>query len=406
MSGVQESRSAGMTSRERVHAALSHKEPDRVPYDLGSLGPTGISLEAHANLLVHLGRRERAELGDLSNQRAKPSEAFLKDFGIDTRPVRCRAQRSWKMDLQEDREYFFYYDEWGVGRKMARQGGHHYFIFHHPLEAVDTADLARFPWPDPEDPARLDGVEEEMGRQEQDAQPAFVLGGPFSQGLLQFAAQLEGSVRFFTNLALDPYRAEWILEKLLELKFRFYRAALGRLGRKVDVVCESDDLGHQHSQWISADMFRKVIKPRYTSLFSSIKKESGAKVLFHSCGAIYPLIPEIADMGADILNPVQVGAAGMGDTRKLKREFGDALTFWGAGVDVQQTLPFESPSRVEDEVRRRIEDLAPGGGFVFAATQTIQPETPPENIVAMWKALQRYGIYHSDERDPAATRQD
>ena len=386
-----------MTSRDRVRTALSHREPDRVPYDLGSLGPTGISLEAHANLLAHLRRDERAELGDLSSQRARPSEAFLKDFGVDTRPVRVRPQRAWKMNLLEDEEYSFYYDEWGVGRKMARAGGHHYFIFHHPLEGVETADLSRFPWPDPEDPARLDGAEEEMARQERDAHPAFVLGGPFSQGLLQFAAQLEGSVRFFTNLALDRYRAEWILDKLLDLKFRFYRKTLARLGGKVDVITESDDLGHQHSQWISADMFRALIKPRYGSLFSSLKKEFGVKVLFHSCGAIYPLIPEIAEMGADILNPVQVGAAGMGDTRKLKREFGDALTFWGAGVNVQQTLPFEAPSRVEDEVRRRIEDLAPGGGFVFAATQTIQPETPPENIMAMWKALRDYGVYRSGE---------
>ena len=386
-----------MTSRERVRIALSHKEPDRVPYDLGGLGPTSISLEAHAKLLAHLGRDERAELGDLSSQRARLSEAFLKDFGVDTRPVRCRPQKTWRMKLQEDEESFFYYDEWGIGRKMARTGGHHYFIFHRPLERVDTADLSRYPWPDPEDASRLDGVEEELARLEQDAHPAFVLSGPFSQGLLQFAAQLGGSVRFFTDLALDRYRAEWILDRLLDLKLRFYRKALARLNGKVDIISESDDLGHQHSQWISVDMFRTLIKPRYASLFSSVKKEFGVKVLFHSCGAIYSLIPEIVEMGADILNPVQVGAAGMGDTRKLKREFGDALTFWGAGVNVQQTLPFETPSRVEDEVRRRIEDLAPGGGFVFAATQTIQPETPPENIMAMWKALRDYGVYRSGE---------
>ncbi|HWT78880.1 MAG TPA: hypothetical protein VN648_08750, partial [Candidatus Methylomirabilis sp.] len=181
-----------MTSRERVRIALSHKEPDRVPYDLGGLGPTSISLEAHANLLAHLGRDERAELGDLSSQRAKLSEAFLKDFGVDTRPVRCRPQKAWRMKLQEDEESSFYSDEWGIGRKMARTEGHHYFIFHRPLEGVDTADLARYPWPDPEDASRLDGVEEELARLERDAHPAFVLSGPFSQGLLQFAAQLEG----------------------------------------------------------------------------------------------------------------------------------------------------------------------------------------------------------------------
>lgn len=393
MSGTAESQISGMSSRERIRTALAHKEPDRVPYDLGSLGPSGIALEAHAKLLAHLQRDEKAELGDLASQRARPSEAFLKAFGVDTRAVKIRPQSAWKMDLRQDAEYSFYYDEWGVGRKKPLTEGHHYFIFHSPLEGVETADLPRYPWPDPEDPARLDGVEEEMGRQERDARPAFVLGGPFSQGLLQFAAQLEGTTRFFMNLALDPYRSEWILDKILDLKLRFYQAALARLGGKVDVVCESDDMGHQHSQWISREMFRRMIKPRYTTLFSAIKKQADVKVLFHSCGAIYPFIPEFIEMGVDILNPIQVGAAGMGDTRKLKREFGDALTFWGGGADVQQTLPFGTPERVEDEVRRRIEDLASGGGYVFAATQTIQSETPPENIVAMWKALRRYGIY-------------
>lgn len=385
----------GVSSRERMLTALAHKEPDRVPYDLGSLGPTGIALEAYANLLAYLGRDEKAELGDLSSQRALPSESFLKEFGVDTRPVRVRPQRAWRLEIQEDAEYSFYYDEWGVGRKKPQRGGHHYFIFHHPLEGVETSDLARYPWPDPDDPTRLDGVEELMAVQEQETRHAFVLGGPFSQGLLQFAAQLEGTDRFFTDLALDPYRAEWILDKLLELKLRFYRAALARIGGKVDVVCESDDMGHQHSQWISRDMFRRMIKPRYANLFSAVKTQADVKVLFHSCGAIYPLIPEIIDMGVDILNPIQVGAAGMGDTKKMKREFGDALTFWGGGADVQQTLPFGTPELVEDEVRRRIEDLASGGGFVFAATQTIQSETPPQNIVAMWKALRRYGIYPS-----------
>jgi uroporphyrinogen decarboxylase len=117
------------------------------------------------------------------------------------------------------------------------------------------------------------------------------------------------------------------------------------------------------------------------------------KILFHSCGAVYPFIRDVIEMGADILNPLQLSAAGMGDTKKLKSEFGDSLTFWGGGVDVQQVLPKASPKEIEDEVKKRIEDLAPGGGFVFAATQAIQPDTPPENIEAMWKALKQYGIY-------------
>jgi uroporphyrinogen decarboxylase len=382
-----------MNSRERVLTALSHREPDRVPYDLGALGPSGISIQAYRNLLGYLHSEEKGEVGDIASQRAKLSEDFLRRFRVDTRSFRVRPQGSWSLQMREEAGYSFFYDEWGIGRKRAVDQGLHFFIFHHPLAEVETSDLPRFPWPDPLDPNRLAGVENEMAALRKAADPAFVLGSSFSSGLLQFGAQLEGHERFFTGLVLDPRRAEWLLDKLLELKVKFYRNVLDRMGEWIDVVCEMDDFGHQQSLWVSAAMFRRLIKPRYAELFSFIKKRYGKKILLHSDGAIYPLIPDIIEMGVEILNPVQVGAQGMGDTRKLKKEFGDALSFWGGGVDIQRILPFATPQEVEGEVKRRIEDLAPGGGFVFAATQAIQPETPPENIVAMWNALQKYGVY-------------
>jgi uroporphyrinogen decarboxylase len=195
------------------------------------------------------------------------------------------------------------------------------------------------------------------------------------------------------DLALDPYRAEWILDRLSELRLRFYLWAMEKVKDWVDVVCIGDDFGHQNSQWISPEMFRRFVKPRYAELLSILKKRFGVKTLLHSCGAIYPFIPDIIDMGIDALNPIQLGARGMGDTRKLKKEFGDSLTFWGGGVDVQQMLPYATPQVIEEEVMRRIDDLAPGGGFVFAATQAIQSDTPPENVMAMWRGLERYGVY-------------
>jgi uroporphyrinogen decarboxylase len=186
---------------------------------------------------------------------------------------------------------------------------------------------------------------------------------------------------------------EWLLDKLLEMKLSFYLWALEKLQGWVDVISEADDLGTQHSQWLSPEMFRKFVKPRYAELFLTLKKRFGVKILFHSCGAVYPFIPDLIEMGADILNPIQLSAQGMGDTQKLKREFGDSLSIWGGGIDVQQTLPRATPEEVEKEVKQRLQDLAPGGGFVFSASQTIQPDTPPENVVALWRALRRYGVY-------------
>jgi uroporphyrinogen decarboxylase len=382
-----------MTSRQRILTTLSHREPDRVPYDLGAIGPSGISFGAYKKLVSYLALNETPQLGDFVGQRANPSETFLQRFGVDTRPLRYGPQRAWKRQVEDQEGYFFTYDEWGIGQKKSKADGQNYFIFHHPLAQVGTDDLPNFPWPNPVDPGRLEGMAEKALDFKEKGDPAIVLGGSLSQGLLQFAAQLEGHERFFTNLALDPYRVECLLEKLLKLKLNFYSWALTSLREWVDIVSEADDLGYQNSQWVSPEMFRKFIKPRYAKLFSTLKNRFGVKILFHSCGAVYPFIPDLVETGVDILNPIQLGAAGMGDTRRLKKEFGDVLTFWGGGIDVQQMLPVASPQTIEDEVKRRIEDLAPGGGFIFAATQTIQPDTPPENIMAMWKGLQRYGSY-------------
>ena len=385
-----------MTSRQRILKTLAHREPDRVPYDLGGIGPSGISLGAYKNLLEYLALNEEPQAGDISGQRAKPGEGFLRKVGVDTRPLGYGAQSTWSLRLKEDEDSTFFRDEWGIGHKMPKAKGHNYYIFSHPLAGVPTENLACYPWPDPIDPKRLDGVEQSAMAYRSDTDPVLIFGGSLSQGFLQFAAQLEGYESFFMNLVLDPRRVEWLLDKLLELKLAFYSFALERLKGLIDIISETDDLGHQHSQWLSPDMFRKFAKPRYSQLFLSLKKKFGIKILFHSCGSVYPFIPDIIEMGADILNPLQLSAAGMEDTRKMKKEFGDSLTFWGGGVDVQQTLPRASPKEVEEEVKKRIEDLAPGGGFVFAATQAIQSDTPPENLVAMWRALQRYGIYRGD----------
>jgi uroporphyrinogen decarboxylase len=140
-------------------------------------------------------------------------------------------------------------------------------------------------------------------------------------------------------------------------------------------------------------MYRRYVKRRHKELFNFIKAHSGAAVFLHSCGAVHELIPDFIETGVDILNPVQVSAAGMDNTRRLKEDFGDHLIFWGGGVDTQAVLPRGTPAEVKEEVKRRIGDLAPGGGFVFAAVHNIQPDVPPENVMAMWEAWHEYGSY-------------
>ena len=137
-----------------------------------------------------------------------------------------------------------------------------------------------------------------------------------------------------------------------------------------------------------------MVHPYHKELFSFIKKKarSPVHIFYHTCGAVRPLIPLLIEEGVDVLNPVQVNAANMG-TKELKRDFGADITFWGGGVDTQHVLPFGTPAEVRDEVRRRIDDLAPGGGFVFAAVHNVQGDVPPENFMAMWEAMREFGSY-------------
>ena len=164
------------------------------------------------------------------------------------------------------------------------------------------------------------------------------------------------------------------------------------VGPYVDVIVTGDDLGMTAGPMMSPASYRRFIKPYHAELFSAIKQRISGKIFFHSCGNVYRLLGDFADVGVDLLNPVQVSAGEMGDTARLKREFGDRLSFCGA-IDTQRVLPHGTPEDVRAEVRRRIRDLAPGGGYVVAAVHCIQPDVPPENIVAMCDEV-RLSSYH------------
>jgi uroporphyrinogen decarboxylase len=183
-----------------------------------------------------------------------------------------------------------------------------------------------------------------------------------------------------------------MLDRLVEFKCAFWERALSEVGDLVDVVIEADDLAGQQALLLSPRSYRTLIKPRHQRLFSFIKDQAPVKIFFHSCGAVRPILGDFIDAGIDILNPVQISAAGM-DLRELKAEFGRDVVFWGGGVDTQWVLGSGTPEQVREDVRRNIEALAPGGGFVFAAVHDIQANVPPENIVAMWQAWQEYGAY-------------
>jgi len=381
-----------MISRERVLKALNHQEPDRVPVDLaGSLTNAGIAQKAHSELKDYLGLKgNEAEVIDVMQQLVRPDKRILKKFGVDVYGIGAKPPKSWKLVIEEDKDNYYYTDEWGIRYRMPKKYGYYFDMIENPLANLDMKSLKDYQWPDPHDPGRTEGLEEEVRNLYENTDYALFLNAPTS-GIFEKSFALRGPENFYMDLMKNPEFAEAIMDKMVEFYLGYWEEILPRVGRYVQIIKMGDDLGGQNGPLINPELYRKVVKPRQKQIFSFIKKRTDAKLYLHSCGAIYEFIPDIIECGVDVLNPVQVSAKGM-DTKRFKQEFGDRLSFWGA-IDTQRILPFGTPGDVEEEVKRRIYDLASGGGYVLAPVHNIQANVPPENVVAMFEAAKKYGKY-------------
>lgn len=369
-----------MTHRERILASLEHKEPDRLPLDLGSTLATTITEKAHDHLRehLHLPADHPAPYFSRRSGTVLPDEAILQRFHVDCRPVLLGSPElrpEW--DLTPDAIV----DEWGV--TWSRPEGGHFISsdgpFHRKEEPTE-ADLAHFDWPDPADPGRYRGLREWARHLHETTSYALILNlgvGPVHQ--CQF---VRGYGEWLEDLAARPAFAEALLDRAVDFWLAVSDRALREAGEFVDLVWYGDDVGTQRACLVRPDMYRRMIKPRHKRMAELVKRH-GKRIIYHSCGSVYPLIPDFIEIGIDALNPVQVSAAHM-DTRTLKREYGRDLTFWG-GIDTQKVLPWGTTDEVREEVRRRIGDLAAGGGYVLCAVHNLQPEVPPANVVAMYE---------------------
>jgi len=383
-----------MNSRERLLTTLNHSEPDRVPFDLGSTQVTGIHLAAYRNLRQALGLPPvEAQLCDYIQQLALPDDDVIERLGVDVRGLFPFNSHNWNVHEEDAGQYWVYHDEWGITHRRAKPDGLYYSIVQVPLGGPELSaqDIENHAWPDVADPRRIAGLRELAERYCRDGY-AVVLKSPFA-GIFEMAQRIVGMENCLMMMAADKKLVGELFDKLLELKLAFWDLALPQLADVVDVVAEFDDYGAQSSQLISPRMFRQQLKPRLKILFDRLRQLApNARRFFHSCGNVRPLLSDFIEIGVEILNPVHTRAAGM-EPAALKRDFGAALVFWGGGVDTQGALPTGTPQEVKDDVRRNIEALAPGGGFVFNPVHNIQADVPPQNIIAMWEALQEYGVY-------------
>jgi len=392
-----------MNSRQRVLTSLDHHEPDRVPYDLASTQVTGIAIRAYECLRAHLGLAQRpTQVCDIIQQLALPDEDLMDRLGVDTRGLYPLCSNNiplppggeaWKKHHNRTDEGWVYVDEWGLTQFLQAEDGLYYSVIDQPLGGpeVTVAQIELLDLPSGDEAWRFEGLRE-TAQAFRDAGKAVVLKG-ICAGLVEMSERLRGMDNFLVDLLANPAEGEALMDRFLEIKLRYWTAAAEAVGELVDVVMEADDYGTQESQLISPEMFRQLIKPRLRELIGRVRTLlPEAKVLFHSCGSVRPIIPDFIELGIDVLNPVHVRAAGMEPTA-LKRDFGADLSFWGGGVDTQGVLPNGTPDQVREDVRRNVDALATGGGWVFNTVHNIQVDVPPQNVMAMWEALQEFGTY-------------
>jgi len=379
-----------MSPRERVLVALSRREPDRVPVDLGATHNSSIHIDAYNKLKKYLGiEGGKVKFVDIIQQAVTPGEKILEILEVDTRIISAKSPKNWKLTIHEEEDSYWFIDEWGVKWKKPKHG-YYFDMVEHPLENATIKDLDDYPWPDPDNSGRYEGLEEDAKKLFGNTEYAIV-GDARAGSLFERNWYLTGIERFLTDMLLNQEFIEKLLAISLEIQEKKISKFLDAVGNYIQVLALNGDLAMQTGPLMSPDLYRKVIKPYHEKLHRLVKSKTNAKIFRHCCGSVVPFISDFIEYRVDAIHPVQVSAKDM-DTKKLKEKFGDKIGFWG-GIDTQLVLPYGTVEDVEKEVKRRIHDLAPGGGYVLAAVHNIQRDVPPENIVAMFKAAKKYGKY-------------
>ena len=374
-----------MTPRERVISALDHRESDRTPADLGSTCNTSITRIAYTRLVEHLGmERHEPEILSRDMQVVAPDEALLRRLRIDTRGVHGGAPDAGGARDLGGGEYL---DEWGMRYRAARRNGSvlYYEVVHSPLAEAETVrDIESHGWPDPLDPGRTRGLAG-RARNLRERTDCAVVGHMGDTGIFQACAMIRGMEPFLMDLLVNKPLASALLERVTHIQSVKMESFLRETGAFLDVVGVGDDFAGQNGPLLSPGLFREMVKPWLRGYYELIRRRTGARLHLHSCGAVRDLLGDLIELGVQVLNPVQVSARGM-DPAELKREFGRHLSFWG-GIDTQRLLPTGTPSRVCEEVRRIVGILGAGGGYVLNPVHNIQPDVPPENVVALYEAV-------------------
>jgi uroporphyrinogen decarboxylase len=373
------------TGRQRILDAVEHREPDRVPVDFGGSMVTSIHEQGYDILKKYLDicTDRKTTIARGRSLVAMVDPEVQERLNVDARMLIVNGPDGWEVEEGHDSVV----DEWGI--EWERPAGFsNYETKKSPLFGnISLDDVRNMRWPDPSASKFMAGLRERAQTLRNSSDKAII-----ANLAMQIHTQsyfLRGFSDYLMDLVLNQKLIEAIMDRVLEIFVERTENIMAEIGEFVDIVYVADDLGAQNGPLFSPEVYRKILKPRQKRLFEAIKRKSNVKILYHTCGSVVEFIDDLAEIGVDILNPVQTSAGGM-DPKILNSRFGHKVCFWG-GIDTQHVLPFGKPQEVRDEVKKRIEDLGSGGGYVVAAIHNIRPEVPPENIVAMIEAVHQFG---------------
>lgn len=382
-----------MNSRERLLTALSHKEPDRIPLDLGAGCSCKFTKYFYVKLLDYFGIQEELVMNHIPYQLVTASDKVLDLLKCDVRSASLhpipQAENPYAKKW-EDADSYYYTNNWGTRYRMPKHQGLYYDLIGGVLQdSEDEEGDQKFIWPVPEKFPAADRQQLEDYRR---AGLATTISEQFGNGFLQQGPLMWGFENWFAMLLTEPERCTLFMDKLLEKKKEYYDHIFEVYGGLVDVCSEADDFGTQRGTFVSPKLIREMILPYHKKLNDYLKAKGAGYMTLHSCGSVEASIPDIIEAGFDCLNPVQISAANM-SPEHLKKTYGKDITFWGGGINTQSTLPNGTPEQVREETKRNIDAFARDGGFVFATVHNVQDDVPIENFIAMWETFQDHCRY-------------
>ena len=412
-----------MTSKELILAAINHQTPERVPVDLGATPSSGISLVAYQNLIKYLGKSHlKSYVYDVIQEVVQPEMELLDDFHVDVLDIGryFNTDPSYWHELEAIAGHSALYPKWFNIQKQPDGSNHaispstdeaigimpqgatffDQLIFPYengyPRDYSNLAkDMARTvwggfgftPWDWANEKNFWKFLREKTIELKSKTDKALLLG--IGCNLFEWGAFLRKLEYFLMDLLAEPHQVHALLDALLESHMNTLAKTCEAVGDVIDIIKFGDDLGMINGPFFSNEVYREFFKPRHKMLCDYVKAHSSMHTMLHCCGGIYELIPELIDAGFEIINPIQLNAVNM-EPERLKKEFGKDVVFWGGGCDTSRILNRATPDEVRKHVLHNLEIFSKGGGYVFNTVHNIMPDIPPENIVAMFEAVNEF----------------